>query len=337
MNLWFRSSEHSDSNYWPKLEITYSTQAQTVYFLKDHLGSIRATVLDSATAPVIGYDDYDPWGYPLATRTQVIPTPYLQGGSKIKFTGKEYDDEFGLNLVYFGARYYDWLRGQWISVEPLAEKYPSLSPYAYVANNPVNAIDRDGNDIINNTKRRTVAIIGGDYVGPDKTVMRYKLLAPGQNSRFIYDAQGNWTGWWDFTDYDFFNYEGVWYKAPSPDAFDFFKPKTWLPPINYWITDKWGANHPFNFLVREATLDELIAIRDWMELAGAPKEAIEEIKRVIEKAEREQQKQENQGKSKKSKSDEKKQKQKNKDRNKDDAKKDPHAGWGAENQGPPPR
>jgi len=35
---------------------------KTVYFLKDHLGSIRATVLDSATVPVIGFDDYDAWG-----------------------------------------------------------------------------------------------------------------------------------------------------------------------------------------------------------------------------------------------------------------------------------
>jgi hypothetical protein len=63
------------------LEVVYSTEAttRTVYFLKDHLGSIRAAVLDSATAPVIGFDDYDPWGYPLATRTQAIPTPYLQG------------------------------------------------------------------------------------------------------------------------------------------------------------------------------------------------------------------------------------------------------------------
>jgi hypothetical protein len=36
------------------------------------LGSIRATVLDSAGAPVIGYDDYDPWGYPLALRTKAV-------------------------------------------------------------------------------------------------------------------------------------------------------------------------------------------------------------------------------------------------------------------------
>jgi hypothetical protein len=86
----------------PVLEVTYSTDAatKTVYFLKDHLGSIRATVLDSATARVIGYDDYDPWGYPLAQRTKPIPDAYLQRASKYKFTGKEYDDEFGVNWLH---------------------------------------------------------------------------------------------------------------------------------------------------------------------------------------------------------------------------------------------
>jgi RHS repeat-associated protein len=108
------------------------------------LGSIRATVLDSAGAPVIGYDDYDPWGYPLALRTKPIPNAYLQGASKNKFTGKERDEEHSLNLDYFGGRYYDWLRGQWISRDPLAEKFPSWSPYVYALNNPLVLIDSDG-------------------------------------------------------------------------------------------------------------------------------------------------------------------------------------------------
>jgi len=147
--LWFRSSEYSNSTYWPKLEVTYSTDAatKTVYFLKDHLGSIRATVLDSAGAPVIGYDDYDPWGYPLATRTKAIPNAYLQGASKIKFAGKERDDEFGINLDYSGARSYDWLTGRWISVDPLAQKYAGWSPYQYSLNNPVKFVDPNGDTV----------------------------------------------------------------------------------------------------------------------------------------------------------------------------------------------
>jgi len=147
--LWFRSSEYSNSTYWPKLEVTYSTDAatKTVYFLKDHLGSIRATVLDSIGAPVIGYDDYDPWGYPLATRTKAIPNAYLQGASKIKFTGKERDDEYALNLDYFGARYYDFLTGRWISVDPFAGKYLEWSPYTFTMDNPIRLIDLDGKDV----------------------------------------------------------------------------------------------------------------------------------------------------------------------------------------------
>ncbi len=33
-------------------------------------------------------------------------------------------------------------------MDPLAEKYPNINPYMYVANNPINAIDPDGRDII---------------------------------------------------------------------------------------------------------------------------------------------------------------------------------------------
>jgi|GEM_PF-2260296 len=36
----------------------------------------------------------------------------------------------------------------WLSVDPLAADYPSLSPYVFVANNPINAIDPDGRKII---------------------------------------------------------------------------------------------------------------------------------------------------------------------------------------------
>ena len=61
-------------------------------------------------------------------------------------TGKERDSETGFS--YFGARYYDSdLMTGWLSVDPMADKYPGLSAYAYCAWNPIKLVDPDGRDI----------------------------------------------------------------------------------------------------------------------------------------------------------------------------------------------
>ena len=66
--------------------------------------------------------------------------------NSVAFTGKERDVETGYG--YFGARYMDHeLMTMWLSVDPLADKYPSISPYAYCAWNPVKLVDPDGQDI----------------------------------------------------------------------------------------------------------------------------------------------------------------------------------------------
>ena len=62
------------------------------------------------------------------------------------FTGKERDPETGYS--YFGARYYDCdPSGLFLSVDPMSDKYQSVSPYAYCAWNPVKLVDPDGEDI----------------------------------------------------------------------------------------------------------------------------------------------------------------------------------------------
>ena len=61
------------------------------------------------------------------------------------FTGKERDEETGFG--YFGARYMDHeLMTMWLSVDPMADKYPGISPYNYCAWNPIILVDPDGRD-----------------------------------------------------------------------------------------------------------------------------------------------------------------------------------------------
>ena len=38
---------------------------------------------------------------------------------------------------------------KWLSVDPLSDKYPSISPYAYCNWNPVKFVDPDGREVIN--------------------------------------------------------------------------------------------------------------------------------------------------------------------------------------------
>ena len=59
-------------------------------------------------------------------------------------TYHERDKETGFD--YRGARFYDSDLGRFLSLDPHAIDYPSLSDYNYVAGNPVLLIDADGKD-----------------------------------------------------------------------------------------------------------------------------------------------------------------------------------------------
>nr|WP_288837769.1 RHS repeat-associated core domain-containing protein [uncultured Flavobacterium sp.] len=66
-------------------------------------------------------------------------------GDRYLTTNHERDKETGLD--YRGARYYDSDVARFLSLDPLAAKYPNLSAYNYVAGNPIVFIDPDGKDI----------------------------------------------------------------------------------------------------------------------------------------------------------------------------------------------
>lgn len=107
------------------------------YYVCDHLGSVREVVSEAWNVQRNGYYAYGgPYG-DWNTNADVQP---------LKFLGKEWDHQHGLDLYDFGARLYDPAVGRWTTMDPLCEKYYSVSPYAYCHNNPVNRIDPDGRD-----------------------------------------------------------------------------------------------------------------------------------------------------------------------------------------------
>jgi len=64
-----------------------------------------------------------------------------------KYNGKELDRMHVLDWYDYGARNYDAALPVWTTVDPLAEKYFSVSPYVYVANNPIRNVDFRGDSI----------------------------------------------------------------------------------------------------------------------------------------------------------------------------------------------
>ena len=116
----------------------YWTDLSFYYYDKDHLGNIREVV--DASGNVKQITQYYPFGaiYADASATK---NPDLQ---QYKYNGKELDRMHGLNSYDYGARQHDPILGRWDRIDPLAEKYYSVSPYVYCANNPVRFVDPDG-------------------------------------------------------------------------------------------------------------------------------------------------------------------------------------------------
>ncbi|NRB48378.1 MAG: hypothetical protein HRU41_11950 [Saprospiraceae bacterium] len=134
------------------------------FYHTDHLGS--TAYVSDYNGEARQFSAYLPFGGLLSEeKSGEESQPYL-------FNGKELDRETG--MYYFGARYYDEKNGLWLNIDPQAELYPGLSPYAYVANNPVIYNDPDGEKIVIRYGRKDTKKIsyryGAKYKGNDPFV-----------------------------------------------------------------------------------------------------------------------------------------------------------------------
>ncbi len=131
------------------------------YYHSDHLGS--SSLITDLDGNVAQHIEYVPFGEVfIEERNATWNTPY-------KFNAKELDEETG--LYYYGARYYNPRTSVWLSVDPLAEKYPNVSSYVYCHNNPVNMVDPDGMGDYYTNK--------GKWLGADKNTDNLAYTASG--------------------------------------------------------------------------------------------------------------------------------------------------------------
>jgi RHS repeat-associated protein len=113
-------------------------ESELFFYHPDHLGN-TGMVTDMNTIVVQGLL-YAPFGEIITDdQPQFHNTPM----PNYAFNAKELDEENG--MYYYGARYY--APPTFISRDPMFEKYPSISPYAYCANNPMKFVDPTGEDI----------------------------------------------------------------------------------------------------------------------------------------------------------------------------------------------
>ncbi len=129
-----------------------------ISFTDKNLNGVIDVTTNSSTNEILQENHYYAFGMtydgPWMINDAAKDNPY-------QYNGKELNLDHGLNWSDYGARWYDACVGRWTSVDPLADKYPGMSPYNYVGNNPINAIDIKGDSITPLAR----AIVGDDNQG----------------------------------------------------------------------------------------------------------------------------------------------------------------------------
>jgi RHS repeat-associated protein len=147
-----------------------------LFELSNHLGNVLVTlndkklgvssnntIVDYFNPQVVSAQDYYPFGMLQPGRS------YNAGGYRYGFNGKENDNEVKGegNQQDYGMRVYDPRLGKFLSVDPLSNKFPFLTPYQFSSNSPIANIDLDGEEA------RYYKIVTSNLYAGDKLVGRY--------------------------------------------------------------------------------------------------------------------------------------------------------------------
>ena len=123
--------------------------AFTENHLHDHLGNTRVVYARIINALVVKQvNSFYPFGMNikgLTTRSKIADMRHP--ANEYLYNGKMFQDELGLDWLDYGARYYDPALARFHTIDPQAERYSSMSPYNYVANNPMLFIDPNGEEV----------------------------------------------------------------------------------------------------------------------------------------------------------------------------------------------
>lgn len=127
------------------------TNFSYVYQYKDHLENIRLSYSDvnpsnssSTDLTILSEKNYYPFGLIHKGYNESVGANANSLAELIGFTGKEHQNEAGLNWIDVTARNYDPAIGRWMNIDPLADDMRRHSPYNYAFNNPIYFIDPDG-------------------------------------------------------------------------------------------------------------------------------------------------------------------------------------------------
>jgi RHS repeat-associated protein len=174
------------------LSINKFYEGKRNYELTNHLGNVMAVINDRKADTIIGVNkgynavvisavDYYPFGMSIDSRT------YTSALYRYGFNGKETDKE--TSEQDYGMRIYDPRNPTFLSIDPIAKKYPNLSPYQFASDNPIWGKDINGLELITPFFSTSAIEILPDLIQSDITLEQGWITHPTTIPIFYNESQ----------------------------------------------------------------------------------------------------------------------------------------------------